>query len=51
MNVGFFGIHLDFHVLGVDEQLVGDRGDVLELSPEKWQHWKAGRGGGVRKGA
>lgn len=49
--MGLFGIYLDFHVLGVDEQLVGERGDVLELSPEKWQHLEGRQRGGVRKGA
>lgn len=30
-------MYMDFHMLGVDEQLAGERGDVLELSPEKRQ--------------
>lgn len=36
--MGFFGVYMDFHVLEVDEQLAGERGDVFGLSPVKWQH-------------
>lgn len=35
--MGIFGFYMDFHVLGVDEQLERERRDVLGLSPEKRQ--------------
>lgn len=35
INVEFFGIYMDFHVLKIDEQLGVEERDGIGLSPEK----------------